>query len=178
MGHRRHSSITRMPPELRREIERLLGEGRTYDEIVGAVRTLGGQVSRSAVGRHALEWRELTDRLRLAREMSQAIGRELDEVDGDAGRLVIESLQGLLLQAQLELGKDAVDPATIASMSRAVRDLQSALKTNVDTEFKIRERAAKDAAKAVEQVATEQGLSGPTVEAIKASILGIARRAT
>jgi len=176
MGHRRHSSISRMPPELRREIEKLLAEGRTYDEIVGAVRGLGGQVSRSAVGRHAVEWRELTDRLRLAREMSQAIGRELEEVDGDAGRLVIESLQGLLLQAQLELGKEAVDPKTIASMSKAVRDLQAALKTNVETELKVRERAAKDAAKAADLASAELGLSEETATVLRARILGIARK--
>ena len=175
--HRRHSSITRLPPELRKELDRLLGEGRTYEDIVASMRGLGTQVSRSAVGRYSLEWRSVRDRLRLSREMAQAIGRDLEDVDGDAGRLAIESINGLLLQAMLETTSDGpIDPNTIATMSRAARDLQSALKSNVDMELKVRERAAKDAAKAAELVATEQGLSAPTVEAIKASILGIARR--
>ena len=48
------STIIRLPPEIRAEVDRLIREGAaTTDEIVAALRELGAETSRSAVGRYA-----------------------------------------------------------------------------------------------------------------------------
>lgn len=175
----RKSSIRLLPDELRTELDRLLADGRhTIAEVTAHLRGLGAGVSRSAVHRYSQDFEKVAQDIRLAREMAQAIGRELEAVpDGDSGRLAIESLQALLLRARMQLASgDELDVAALAQLSRAAKDLQSALKSNVDVELKVRERAAREAADAAEQVAVEQGLSAGTVDAIKERILGIAKR--
>jgi hypothetical protein len=175
----RKSSIRMLPDDLRKEIDRLLSDGRfTIAQVAEHMRSLGADVSKSAVHRYSQDFERVAQDIRLAREMAQAIGRELEAVpDGDSGRLAIESLQALLLRARMQLASgDELDVNALAQLSRAAKDLQSALKSNVDVEIKVRERAAKDAADAAEQVAVEQGLSSTTVDAIKERILGIAKR--
>jgi hypothetical protein len=173
------STIRKLPPELRAELDRLLADGRfTLRDVTAHMRELGADVSKSAVHRYSQNFEEVAKDIRLAREMAQAIGKELEAMpDGDSGRLAIESLQALLLRARMQIAKDdELDVDEFSSLARAAKDLQSALKSNVDVEIKIRERAAKDAARAAEKVATERGLTSETIEAIKGSILGISSR--
>lgn len=176
----RKSSIRKLPEELRAELDRLLRDGKhTLVEITAHLRSLGAGVSKSAVHRYSQDFEALASDIRIAREMAQAIGQELEGVDGDAGRLAIESLQALLFRARRQLSDAGdIDIESFGLLARATKDLQAALKSNVDTELKIRERAARDAAAAAERVASEEGLSASTIDSIKASILGIARTPT
>lgn len=173
------SSIKRLPPELRKELDRLLGDGRlTIREITAHMQQLGASVSKSSVGRYSQDYERVAANIRMAREMAQAIGRELDVMsDGDAGRLAIESLQATLLRVQMRLVEDdELDAKMIADLARAAKDLASGMKSSVEVEIKVRDRAAREAARAAETTARSEGLSESTVEKIKASILGIARR--
>lgn len=178
MGQR--SSIRRLPRELREELDALLSDGRwTIRDITAKLRELGAEVSKSAVHRYSQDFERVARDIRLAREMAVAIGRELEAVpDGDAGRLAIESLQTLVLRARMQLAnEDELDIQELSFLSRAAKDLAAALKANVDTELKIRAKAAKDAADAATEVAKASGLSAETVDAIRERILGIARPA-
>lgn len=173
------SSIHRLPPELRAEIDRLLADGRfTIREVTAHLQELGADVSKSAVHRYSQEFEKVAADIRLAREMAVAIGRELETMpEGDAGRLAIESLQALLLRARMQVATaDELNVKEIAELSRAAKDLSTALKSNVDVELKIRTRAAKEAAEAAGEAAKAAGLTADTVDAIKASVLGIAQR--
>lgn len=172
---RRPSSITKLPPELRAELDRLLADGKyTLQAVTDHLRQLGANVSWSGVQRYSADFERMAQDMRLTREMARAIGQELDAVEGDAGRLVIESLQALLLRTRMQVAKgEEIDPAELAQLTRAARDLQSALKLNVDTEIKVRERALREAAEAAEDVGKSEGLTGATIDAIKAKILGI-----
>ncbi len=62
-------------------------------------------------------------------------------------------------------------------LAKALDHLARASKTNVDfveaAEKRAAERAKKDAATAVEQVARAKGISADTLEAIKAGIFGV-----
>ena len=173
------SSIHRLPAELRKEIDRLLADGRfTIREVTAHLQELGAEVSKSAVHRYSKEFERVAKDIRLAREMAVAIGRELETMpDGDSGRLAIESLQALLLRARMQVAdNDELNVKEIAELSRAAKDLSTALKSNVDVELKIRTRAAKEAAEVAEEVGRDEGLSADTVDLIKAKILGLARR--
>jgi len=177
----RRSSIRKLPPELRAEIDRLLADGRyTIREITEHLRSMGAEVSKSAVHRYSQHFEEVAKDIRVAREMAAAIGRELEDVpEGDAGRLLVESLQVLIFRARAQMLESGdIDPGELQKLAMAARDLSTAFKSHVETEIRIRERAkaAKDAAREAEAAAHEQGLSTPTIEMIKARILGIAKR--
>lgn len=181
MGTR--SSIRKLPEQLRAEVDRLLADGRyTLTDVVEHLRTLGVHVSRSAVGRYAQDFEQIASDIRYTREMAIAIAGELEAIpDRDSARLVIESLQALLLRARMQLAREEeLDIGTLEKLARATKDLQSAWKSNVDTELKIRDRVLKDATAAASRVAKERGLSLDVTEAIKASILGVGddKRAT
>lgn len=172
----RKSSIRALSTELRRELDRLLGEGRhTHKEVAEHLRSMGAQVSKSAVGRYSQDYERVMKDIRLSREMALAISKDLEDTTGaDPSRLVIESLQALLMRARMQLADaDEIDIEQLGYLSRSVKDLAGALKTNVETEIRIRDRVTKEAAAAAEKVAVSAGLSVATVESIKASILGV-----
>lgn len=176
MGTR--SSIRKLPEQLRAEVDRLLADGRyTLTDVVEHLRTLGVHVSRSAVGRYAQDFEQIASDIRYTREMAIAIAGELEATpDRDSARLVIESLQALLLRARMQLArKEELDIGTLEKLARATKDLQSAWKSNVDTELKIRDRVLKEATAAVETVATEQGLSADMTANFRTALLGLQR---
>lgn len=172
-----HQKLT---DEERRELDRLISEGRlTYEQITAWLNEKGHAVSKSAVHRYGQDFERIAQDIRLSREMSRAIASELGAMpDGDAGRLAIESLQALLLRARMQLSTgDELDIEAFAALSRAAKDLQSALKSNVETELKIRDRVAREAAEVASKGMAAKGISAETVEEIRAKILGLGRAA-
>lgn len=160
---------------IRRVLDDLLRDDRhTITEITEHLRQLGAQVSRSAVGRYAQEHERIAADIRAARMMAETVGQELVDVKGDAGRLVIESLQALLLRARMQLadGED-ISAEDLGRLARAAKDLQQALRANIEASIRVREQALRDAAQAATQAATEAGISGELVDAIKTRILGV-----
>lgn len=177
------STIDALEPDLKTELERLLGDKRfTLRQIVAHMRELGVEVSKSAVHRHRQTLDKIARDIRMAREVASAIGKDLAETDGSITRAVVESLQALVLRAQTQVEDEdgKVDPKMVGALAMAARDLASAMKTSVDTEVAIRTRVAKEAAAAASKIATERGLSADVANAIKASILGVGdpKRAT
>lgn len=167
---RRHSSITRLPPELKAEVDRLL-ESMTLEQIVQHMRKLGVNLSKSAVHRHSMDWRATGDFMRRFRQMANTIGTELPDMNGDASRLAVEALQAMLMQAVtaiIESGKD-IDHKHLQALSSTAKDLAFALKANVDAELKVRERAMKD----VQKVAEKRGLSADILADLKGAVLGV-----
>lgn len=174
------SKLRTLPPELRKELDRLLAEGKlTLREITAELREKGADVSKSAIGRYSQDFEQVAKDIRDSRMMAEALASQLEGMpDQNVGRLVVQSLEGLLLRAQRQLVQDdgSIDTKALGSMAESVRNLQTALKSNVDAELKIRAAVAKEAAKAVEKVAGERGLSADVVEGIKAAVLGVAKR--
>jgi len=183
-------TVDQLPEEIRAEIGRLRTQGCTIDQIVAHLRTLyGGAPSRSALGRHIQGLDKLGEKMRRSRDVAAALVRELgDAPESTAARLNIE----LLHSAVLDLFMKAADGETVDGdgaaalagnpegtmmLAKALDHLSRASKTNVDfiaaAEKRAAERAKKEAATAVEHVARERGISGDTLEAIKAGILGV-----
>lgn len=184
----RPSSITRLPPEIREAIGRLRDHGKTLDEILEHLRTMEIEVSRSALGRHVQAMEKVGERLRRARTVSEALVRQLgDAPESKTARLNVEIMHSLIFDL-LSLGEgedkegEAVqamlrEPKALAMISEAVERLTKASRHNADfieqVERRIAAREKASAAKAAELVAKEKGLTGATIEAIKASILGV-----
>lgn len=185
---RRPSSIDRLPPEIREAIGRLRDHGRTIDEILDHLRSMEIEVSRSALGRHVQAMEKVGERLRRSRAVSEALVRQLgDAPESKTARLNIEMMHSFvfdLLALAEESGEEGEamqamlrNPKAVALISEAVERLTKASRHNADFVEQVEKRAAAraktEAAKAVDAVAREKGLSADTLAAIKASIFGV-----
>lgn len=177
------SSIARLDPRLKEAVDRAVREGRaTIDEIVAAVLAMGGEVSRSAVGRYVQSARVKMERYREAQEVAAVWVRKMEETpDGDVGRLNAELLRTVAFQALSDLGdSDAeVKPNDIMLLARAIKDLASADKTSTDRELRVRREVAQKAAGKIEalekDVATGAGqLTPEALKRVRQEIYGIA----
>jgi len=186
----RPSSVDQLPEEVRVQIGQLRGMGWTIDQILEHLRGLLDRApSRSALGRHIQGLDVLGERMRRSRQVAEALVRELgDAPESRAARLNIELLHGAVMDLFMKGGEgEAVDadgkaaldgnPEGVMMLAKALDHLSRASKTNIDfvaaAEKRAAERAKKEAAIAVEAVAKERGISGATLEAIKAGIFGV-----
>lgn len=137
------SSIDRLPPEIKAELEALFARGRTLDEIVQHLRALVGEdaPSRSAVHRYKARWADLRERMIQGREMAQAFAAELGS-DGqtDADQLAIELVSNLASRALADqvAGDAEVDALELSRLARTVRQMVLARGNLVETERAIR----------------------------------------
>lgn len=174
---RSRSSLKKLPREILDECNRLLQDGRyTIVQVTEHLQQLGADVSKSSVHRYSQQLAKFTEDIRLAREISNAVGRELADLDDSNGtEVLVESLQALLMRVRMQQSAEDVDADTVAMMARAVKDLQAAQKSSVDMRLKLRQQIAKEAAKVAEVTGKQHGLTADTIEAIKAGILGVAQ---
>jgi hypothetical protein len=185
----RPSSIDKLPPEIRVAIGDLRQRGHTIDEILAHLADMQSAISRSALGRHVKGLDAIGEQMRRSRVVAESLVRELgDAPESKAARLNIELMHSALLDlfmknADGELidknGKAALagDPEGVMMLSKALDHLARASKTNADfivaAEARAERRAKAQAVAAVEDVAKDAGLSGATVEMIKAKIFGV-----
>jgi hypothetical protein len=186
---RRPSSIDRLPKEVREAIGRLREGGSTIDEILAHLHQMEAAVSRSALGRHVKSLDEIGERMRRSRAMAEALTDKFgQDPDNRVARVNLELLHGLVFET-LTAGASAdeenngegaplvLDPQSAKLLSETLRNLATAQKSDADRMIVARREAAKEAAKAVDEVAAngERGLSADTVELIKQRILGIGK---
>ena len=186
----RPSEVDKLPEEIRVEIGRLRGLGWTIDQILDHLRTLLDRApSRSSLGRHIQGLDKLSERMKRSRHVAEALVRELgDAPESRAARLNIELLHSAVLDLFMKAGDGedvnadgaaalAGNPEGTMMLAKALDHLARASKSNVDflaaAEKRATERATREAAKAVESIAREKGISGDTLDAIKAGILGV-----
>jgi hypothetical protein len=186
---KRPSSISRLDPEIREAIGRLRDHGKTLDEILEHLRSLEIEVSRSALGRHVQAMEKVGERLRRSRAVSEALVRQLgDAPESKTARLNIEMMHSFVFdflasaeEAEGENGAAAAalmrNPMALKLFSESVERLTKASRHNADfveqVEKRADARAKAGAAKAMEAVAKEKGVSGETIAAIKAGIFGV-----
>ncbi len=168
------SSIARMDPRIKDAVDELIrSERATIDDIVEAIRKLGGDASRSAVGRYVQNAQRQMENFRQSREMAKVWVAELGkEPEGDTGRLVGELLRSLAFNRVSTSADMCTDE--LALLARAVKDIASAEKMAAEREIRIRKEVMQQAAEAATAEAKGQGLTPETVSAIRARILGIA----
>lgn len=172
----RRRPLADLDPGIREELNRLLLDGRhTIRQVTDHLRKLGVDASKSAVGRYSIRFEEEAKDARMVRELALAVGKEVEDIaDGGTVRMLVESLQALVLYAKKQMtDEQQFDARSIADLAKALKDLQLATKASVETRARLRKEFADEAAKAAEAVATAQGISATTIDAIKARILGL-----
>lgn len=186
----RKGSVDKLPPEIRDLIGKLREEdGYSLDDIIGHLRQMEVDVSRSALHRFVRGQEELAAKLRRSRTVAETLVRQLgDAPESKTARLNIELLHGVILdlfrqgEAGEEVDKDgkaalAGNPMGAMMLAKALEHLTKASRHDADFILQVEKRATakaeKEAAARVEQVAKAKGVSKDTVAAIKASIFGV-----
>ena len=153
----RKSSITKLPQSVRRQLDRLIAEGKlTLDELHKFVLSCeemqeSGETppSRTAIWRHAATVKETSEALRESREIAAGIAQELgaDTVEGEQGRLLVEMLRTFMFRnLRGRVGDvEGVDPQDLSRMARAIKDLSQAMHFEQDFANKIRAEERKKA---------------------------------
>jgi len=176
----RKSAIDTLDAAIKSQVLAALGDGATIDDIVDLVRELGGNVSRSSVGRYSQRFAELSKQQRDMRSVAEAFGREFGGPDDMQGRMMVQLMTTVMTRAVMPIAtNDEVELSTkeLMEMGRAVKDITSAAKIDIEREARIRDeegkRAKKAAADNAEAAGRAAGASEETIRRIKASILGI-----
>jgi hypothetical protein len=139
------------------------------------------EISRSAFNRTAMRVALLGRRLEETREIAAVIAPKLDQAgDNSLTLMVAETLKTLIAEMLGNAGDLAPDGDTAEMLmmtSRALKHAEEAKRISSDGRRKIEAELQQKAAKAVDAVAKASGLTAETVDAIKARILGIEKRA-
>lgn len=177
----RKSTVAKLPKELIDACNGLIRDGHTIDDILTVLKSLGAEVSRSAVGRYVKSARASMEKYRQAQEVAKVWVDKLEaEPNGDVGRLLPEMLRVVAFQSLTQMG-ESDEPAKamdVMLLAKAIRDVAGTTKTHLEVEKQLRSMRAelKTAAKEVENTARQAGLSSDTVEQIKQRILGVGER--
>ena len=189
----RPSSIDRLSPELRAQLNELLARPDvTQQEITDLLNAEGAGVSKSAVNRYAVRMRKWADRNRQTRQIVESYlaqcGQEGQE---NLSEVLVQQLRdlahGLLVRMQdmhddseeveeedrseraAEIGK------LLSQAARSVRDIEMAADRSTERRRKLRAEVAKEAADAAGAAATNAGVSPETIAVIQRDVLGVGR---
>lgn len=167
------SSITQLDPRIREAVDRAIREGSTIDDVVALIDDMGGDASRSAVGRYKKNAEEQMEQYREAQEVAKVwIGKLEEDPESDVGRLLSEMLRTVAFQAMGRMD-EKTKPGDIMFLAKAMKELASADKISTDRELKIRQEVAKKAADKAEDVGRQMGLTADQSAGLKKELLGI-----
>ena len=172
----RRSTIDTLDPRIQAEVNSAIKEGRaSIDDIVDLIKGMGGDASRSAVGRYVKNQNDQLRKYREAQEVAKVWVDKLgNEPEGDVGRLIIEMLRVISFQTMSQM--DSAEPEQLMFLGHAIKNIAQADKLLVDREAAVRKMVAAQVAKAAEEVTKtvrKAGMSDETVDLIRSKILGI-----
>lgn len=173
----RPSSINQLDPAVKEAVDKAVREGRaTIDQILQLIDSMGGEASRSAVGRYVKNARERLEDYRQASQIAAVWVDKLGkEPEGDIGRMLLEMLRVVAFKSIGDI--DQASPEDLMFLGKALKDIAGADKLVVDREINLRKLIAAKAEKVASEVATtakKAGLSDDTIDLIKQKILGVA----
>lgn len=172
----RRSTIDTLDPRIQDAVHAAIKEGRaSIDDIVDIIKGMGGEASRSAVGRYVKNQNDQLRKYREAQEVAKVWVDKLgNEPDGDVAKLLLEMLRVVSFQTISNM--DDADPQSIFFLAQSIKNIAQADKLHVDREAAVRKLIAAQVAKAAEEVtktARKAGMSDETVDLIRSKILGI-----
>lgn len=183
------STIEKLPPEIKSQLQQLLQDPRvTQLEVTEKINALleeeghEERVSKSAVNRYAVRMEEVGSKLRQSREISEMFIAKVGAApQGQTGLLINEILRTLAFEVSLKI-QDAnlADPETLAAtidqlkaLALATQRLEQSATINVKRAAKIRKQAIADVAEVVEKAAVQQGLDKDQAAFWRQQVLGV-----
>jgi hypothetical protein len=174
--------VSRLPPEMRGQIERLWREGRfTLNELHAWLHEQlrenpGAMPSRTALGRYLAKYKTSFEKIREAQTLASQCVEQLGEnPKSEVGRFLVQLLSALALQSlnQLDTATAPLESKELMFLSAAIRNLATAEKTSVDREIKIRKEVIANLKAGFIAKARSGGLSPQAVAEIRAVIASI-----
>lgn len=152
---RRHSRVeTELTPEIKAQVDRLLIENATYEEISEFLKKQGHDISRSSIGRYGKDFLNAYKRLRMIEDQSRTLVSEAGQ-----GMVLEEAASKIFSQQIIEMLLDAgMEPKSLPKLAMAFSMLQS---SSVSRE-KFKADLKKKVGRAIEQI--EQGMKKMTKE--------------
>lgn len=148
------SKVTRLPPEQRRFVERLLREDRlTLSEMIAAVRKEfpDADVSRSGLGRYHQQFQQLAGRMRDIQAAGTALVAELGEDPNDrAGQLLVNAVTSLATHAALQANDPDAAELSIKEVTQLARGARAVMETR-KLSLAERQQIAKEARDALQR---------------------------
>lgn len=178
----RKSSVSRLDPEARKYLEKLIRDGRhTLDELLDAMRTKypAADISRSGIHRYRVGVEEMVGRMREIETASAVLVGELGEGVGDkAGELLAQAVTTLAANAALNAhGNDKISIKEVGELARAARAAMQArtmsLKEREAIEEHARRRLLEEQQGNLEKIAKSQGLNKDQVDFWMKEFLGV-----
>ncbi|MGW8139001.1 phage protein Gp27 family protein [Sphingomonas zeae] len=186
------SSLKSLPPQVLDAVHDAIGRGETIDDICGLLRDLGSGRSRSAVGRYAKDFAELAKQQRRVQSIAAAFGNEFGQSGDNQVRMMNQLMTSVMTRAIIPIasaeelsagdGDDdeeaggGLDTLALSRLAKAVKDVTSSSKIDIEREAKIREEEARRTREKAAADATEAGraagASEATLSAIRTRILG------
>lgn len=183
------SSLLSLDPKILAACHEALRAGRTVDQVTDALKNMGAEISRSAVGRYLKKAREQVAEYRLAKDVAAFVTPNVGEDPGGDVAVMSRELAKVgslklitMLNEALdddefdELKAGALDAQsnTLQRLTRAVANLSRTEHINLEVREKIaeqaRKRALEEAAAAIKKGAKRAGVSEDTWALIEAEL--------
>lgn len=187
------STVAKMPDDIRLQLQMLLQDPRV--SILEATAQINAileeeghedRLSKSAVGRAAVRWKRINDRIKQTREIGEMFIAKVGAApQGQTGLAINEILRTMACElSEKLLDADTDNPEIMAatidqvkSLALAVQRLESAATNNVKREDVIRkqerDKALNDAADNVEKAAVQQGMNAEQAAFWRSQVLGV-----
>lgn len=176
-------STIALDPRIKAAADEKIRAGATIDEILAAIQAIGGDVSRSAVGRYAKRARASMETFAEAQEVRKIWVQEFGkDPEGDLGELLTQLLSSVAY-SQLQMmgnetpdlsGKEGVGPKHVALLAEAVKNITSAQKINAERIAKIKLDSATKAADVAVKIAKSGGMQADMIAQLRAAVIGTA----
>jgi len=153
---RRHGKVYELPEEIRREVDGLLVEGATYEEIAEYLKNKGYDISRSSVGRYGKDFLNEYRNIRIIEDQAKTIvsnsGDDAMILEEAATKLFSKKIVELLLANGININKI---PRIVSDFARL--QTSSVLRERMKAEFRKKaEKAFKKAERQMKKLSKEE----------------------
>ena len=166
---RRRSKIeTDLPADLREQVNRLLLEGSTYDDVAAFCQSKRFDISKSSVGRYGKAFFEAYQNIKIFEDQSRALTSEVDEglpMEEAVGKMLLQKVLSGLVSGDADVFENSRLISDVASLQRSSIALS---KHKMDLEKRVKKVADEVAA-----TVRAKGLSDAAAEQIRKKILGV-----
>jgi Protein of unknown function (DUF3486) len=186
MPRRILSKIDMLPPEAEEDVlwayEELRAKKRLQEDILAEFNTrlkLRGiePISRPAFSRASMRVMRMATRLDETREIASVLSEKLGKDAGEEVTLMVsETIKTLIFETIENAGRLKADGKTaemLANFALALKNAEQSRVLTAQAKLKVMGEFAREAAKAIDRLAKDKGLSAETVGSIKSSVLGL-----
>lgn len=181
----RQSSIDRLPPDIREQLQELLRDPRVtqlaatarINEILEA-EGHEERISKSAVNRYAIDMDKIGKKLREQTAIAEMwVGKFGHKPAGESGRIITQLVQLLAFETTVSMhGVEVADDERpgwlkmLKDLAIINQRLEASATLNVKREAEIRKQALDEATNAVKKTAAKAGMNAEAVQMVEAAI--------